>query len=79
MNMKELSENLQPALKNLNWKFMTLSEYRQAIARGELLKKEHLTDDILFERMYRDHPLAFSNKLKHSGKIRIKYPPNAGG
>lgn len=64
LNMKEISKNLQTVLKNLNWKFMTLSEYRHAITRGDLQKKEHLTDDILFEMMYPDHPLAFSNKLK---------------
>jgi len=43
MNMKEFSETLQTLLKNLNWKFMTLSEYRYAIDRVDLQKKEHLT------------------------------------
>ena len=32
--------------------------------KKNISQKEHLTDDILFEREYPDHPLAFSNRLK---------------
>ena len=55
---------MEKAVIDLNWKFMSIEDYNQAIDAGELVKKPKLTDDMEFFLKYPEHPMAGENRFK---------------
>ncbi len=55
---------MEKAVIDLNWKFMSIEDYNQAVDAGELVRKPKLTDDMAFFLKYPEHPMAGENRFK---------------
>ena len=55
---------MEKAVIDLNWKFMSIEDYDQAVDAGELVRKPKLTDDMAFFLKYPEHPMAGENRFK---------------
>ena len=55
---------IEQVIMDLNWKFMSIGDYNQAVDAGTLVRKPKLTDDMKFFLKYPDHPMAGENRFK---------------
>ena len=55
---------IEKAVMDLTWKFMSIEDYNQAVDAGTLVRKPKLTDDMAFFLKYPDHPMAGENRFK---------------
>lgn len=82
-NLEEnkLSEEINQAMKDLLWKFMSIEDHNQAVDAGTLVRKPKLTDDMAFFRKYPDHPMIGENRFKRirSADIIRDYSKNLKG
>ena len=60
----ELPEEINQAIKDLTYKFMSIEDHNQAVDAGTLVRKPKLTDDMAFFMKYPDHPMAGENRFK---------------
>ncbi|MGB2783640.1 MAG: hypothetical protein WBC45_06840 [Atribacterota bacterium] len=60
----KLPEEINQAIKDLTYKFMSIEDHNQAVDAGELVRKPILTDDMKFFSDYPDHPMAGENRFK---------------
>lgn len=61
---KKIPEEVKQAMNDLNYNFMTVNDYYQAIEDGELVKKPGFVDDMRFYSENPGHPLAGDNRFK---------------
>ena len=61
---KKLPKEINQAIKDLTYKFMTINDYYQAIDSGKLVRKPRLTDDMRFYSEHPEHPMAGDNRFR---------------
>lgn len=59
-------ESIEDILNDLNWMYMTIEEYEEAIKSGKLVRRPDVWDDIEFNQ-YPSHPLNGDNRFVRMG------------
>lgn len=64
---KKLSEKVKQAMKDLNYKFMSIDDFYRSIEKGEIIKRPRFVDDMKFYAEHPNHPNASENRFKRIG------------
>lgn len=59
-----IEHEIDKAIMDLTWKFMSIEDYNQAVDAGEMVREPGSIYDMKFFLKYPDHPMAGENRFK---------------